>query len=411
MKILVIGGGGREHAIGWRIKQDSPDVSLYFLSGNGGTLSIGENLSPDTDPVEFGKQNSIDLTVVGPESPLVDGIVDRFRENGLKIFGPDKRCARLEGDKGYAKEFMKRYNVPTADYEEFDDFDSAVKYAEKIDYPHVIKAVGLAAGKGSIIVYSKKDAINTLEDIMINKRFGEAGNRVVMERFLEGREASIIGIFGGGEYILLKPSKDHKKIFDGDKGPNTGGMGAFSPVPDIDDELLIRIERMIFKRMKEGFERENMDFTGVLYAGIMLTDDGVKVLEFNVRFGDPETQCLLPMVNSGFVDTLFSVSEGSAPSGLEWRDGYCVCVVLASKGYPGKYEKGKEIKFFSEPEFLFHAGTKYEDGKLYTSGGRVMNVVGIGETLKEAREKAYKEIGKIYFEGMYFRKDIGGSNH
>jgi len=409
MKVLIIGAGGRESCLGWKLRQNSQIPKLYFSPGNGGTTEIGENISVETDSelINFIEEHNIDFTIVGPEASLIDGIVDKFHQHKLKIFGPTKEGAKLEGEKAFAKDFMKRFNIPTADYESFDDFHSAVRFIEGHPSPLVIKASGPAAGKGSIKCLTKEDAIKTVENMMLKKVFGKAGEVIVIEEFLEGEESSIIGLISGNSYRLFLPSQDHKQIFDGDKGPNTGGMGAYAPVPLINFELRQEAEIKVFKRTIAGLLKEGLDFRGVLYAGIMVTKKGIKVLEFNVRFGDPETQAILPIMKSDLLPLLLSVSEGNEIPEILWEEKYALCVVLASKGYPGHYEKGKLISFKKKPSLIFHAGTKKENGKFYTNGGRVLNIVGRGKTLIEAKEMAYREIENVHFDGMYFRTDIG----
>jgi len=409
MKVLIIGAGGRESCLGWKLRQSSHVSRLYFSPGNGGTTEIGKNIPGKTDSelINFVEEHNIDFTIVGPESPLIDGIVDKFHQHSLKIFGPTKEAARLEGEKAFAKDFMKRFNIPTADYESFDDFHSAVKFIERHPFPLVIKASGPAAGKGSIICLTKEDAIKTIEDMMLKKVFGKAGEVIVIEEFLEGEESSIIGLISGDFYRLFLPSQDHKQIYDGDKGPNTGGMGAYAPVPLINVELREEAEIKVFQRVISGLLKEGIDFRGILYAGIIVTKKGIKVLEFNVRFGDPETQAVLPIMKSDLLPLLLSVSEGNVIPEILWEEKYALCVVLASKGYPIHYEKGKLISFKKKPPLIFHAGTKKENNKFYTNGGRVLNIVGLGKTLKEAKEMAYREIENVHFDNMYFRTDIG----
>uniref|UniRef100_A0A7C4U8A3 Phosphoribosylamine--glycine ligase n=1 Tax=candidate division WOR-3 bacterium TaxID=2052148 RepID=A0A7C4U8A3_UNCW3 len=408
MKILIIGSGGREHAIGWKIKQEFPDSELFFSPGNGGTIKIGKNIQDE--PLNFAKKNKIDLTIVGPEDPLIKGIVDEFKKEGLKIFGPDRKSAMLEGDKGFAKDFMRKYNIPTANYEVFDDYNSAKRFLEKLNLPIVIKASGPAAGKGTFIVYEKEIGFSLLEEIMVNKIFGKSGEKIVIEDFLEGEEVSIIGFYSNHKFLPLLPAQDYKKLLDDDKGPNTGGMGSYSPVPFVNKRLFDEIKKVVIDKVIEGNIKEGIDYNGILYIGIILTDSGPKVLEFNARFGDPETQAILPLIKNNFLENILRVSNGDEPVNLEYHNLYSLCVVLCSEGYPKSYKKGIKIEFNDEPLLFFHAGTIYKDGDLLTNGGRVLNIIGLGETLLEASIKAYNEIKKVHFDGMYYRKDIGSKH-
>ncbi len=405
MKILIIGSGGREHAIGWKVRQESPNTKLFFSSGNGGTSKLGENINEE--PLEFAKKEKIDLTIVGPEAPLIDGIVDRFKKENLKIFGPDKKSARLEGEKAFAKEFMKKYNIPTARYEIFDDHNIAVKYIKKSQFPVVIKASGPAAGKGAFVVFDKDFALKILEELMVKEIFGKSGKTVVIEDYLEGEEVSIIGFYSNHRFLPLLPAQDYKKVYDDDKGPNTGGMGSYSPVPFLKKDLLRLINKEITERIIEGNIKEGIDYTGALYIGLIITKNGPKVLEFNARFGDPETQAILPLIKNNFIENILRISEGDEPVNMDYHNLYSLCVVLCSEGYPQSYKKGIKIEIKEEPMLYFHAGTILKGGNFYTNGGRVLNIIGLGETLIQARDNAYKEIGKINFEGMFYRKDIG----
>lgn len=416
MKVLVVGAGGREHALAWKIKQ-SPKVEKVFVApGNGGIEESDRVHIPVHEIValaDFAEQEKIDLTVVGPEVPLSLGIVDEFKRRGLSIFGPEKLAAELEASKVFAKEFMSRHNIPTAEFDVVSDFPGGERIVKsgKYGFPVVIKADGLAAGKGSIVCSNEEEALLAL-DIIINKRkFGNAGDRVVIERFLPGRELSFTVVTDGESIVPIVTSLDHKKAYDGDRGPNTGGMGAISPCPYVDAELYKKIVGEIIKPTIEGMMTEGRKFTGVLYAGLMLSDGQPMVLEFNVRFGDPETQAIMLRLESDIVELLESAANGSVHGvKLQWDRKPSVVVVLASGGYPGKYEKGKEIRGLdSVPEdiVVFHAGTEYRDGKFYTAGGRVLNIGAKGDTLAEAREKVYAAIENIYFENMHYRKDIG----
>ncbi|UCG52409.1 MAG: phosphoribosylamine--glycine ligase [Candidatus Latescibacterota bacterium] len=416
MRALIVGSGGREHTLAWAIKK-SPNVDeLYVAPGNGGTSQIAKNVPVTGDDldalVSFAVENEVDLTVVGPEAPLVDGIVDRFREAGRRCFGPTRAAARLEGSKVFAKEFMKRQAVPTADFEIFDDATKARSYIGSVDFPIVIKADGLAAGKGVIVAASAEEATAAIDDIMAKKKFGASGDSVVVESCLEGEEVSVHAICGGGEAVLLPSSQDHKRIFDDDKGPNTGGMGAYSPVPFLSDDERQTIYETIIMRTLKGMEAEGIPYSGVLYAGLMITRDGPKVLEFNVRFGDPETQVLLPLVKSDMFELLYESAGGNSPESIEfYSDRSAAAVVVASKGYPGSYEKGRVIEGLESIEddrrVVFHAGTKRTQSGLVTSGGRVLAVTAWDEALSGALGHAYEGVEMVRFNGAYWRRDIG----
>ncbi|MCF7908883.1 MAG: phosphoribosylamine--glycine ligase [Candidatus Omnitrophica bacterium] len=416
MKVLVIGSGGREHCLAWKLSQSALVDKLYCAPGNGGTVLLAENLDISATDIEsllkFAKTEKIDLTVVGPEAPLVKGIVDQFESQGLKIFGPRKDLARLEGSKVFSKEMMRKFSVPTADFEVFDSPDKAKEYIDRKGAPIVIKADGLAAGKGVIVARTQDEAKDAIDMIMVDRKFGSAGYRVIIEDCLKGQEASIL-IFSDGETILpLVSSQDHKAAFDGDKGPNTGGMGAYSPAPLVNDQLLKKIIDQVFKPLIDGLRAEGKPYRGILYAGLMIKDEEISVLEFNVRFGDPETQAILPKLKSDLFEIMLKTAEGRLNGvNLEWDERFCLCVVLASGGYPGNYEKFKEITGLEKLEnredvFVFHAGTKFNQ-KLLTSGGRVLGVVGLGDTIKDAQIKAYQAIDDIQFDKMFYRKDIG----
>ncbi|NPA16206.1 MAG: phosphoribosylamine--glycine ligase [Aquificae bacterium] len=416
MKVLVVGNGGREHALAWKIKQ-SPLVSqLYVARGNAGIWQIARkvDISP-TDVnalVEFAKKEGIDLTVVGPEQPLSEGIVDAFEEAGLKIFGHRKNAAVLEASKVFAKNFMKKYGIPTAFYETFDNEDEAVDFIKKMGTPIVIKADGLAAGKGVVIAHTEEEAIETVKD-MFGGRFGEASKRIVIEEFLEGEEASYIAMVDGEELVPMATSQDHKQVYDGDKGPNTGGMGAYSPAPVITAEVERQILEKIMYPTLRGMKAEGRQMRGFLYAGLMIGPKGINVLEFNVRMGDPETQPIMRRLESDLVQHILDIIDGKIKDVQPvWSNKYSIGVVMASKGYPGKYEKGFEITGIEEAEkdpdiVVFHAGTDIRDGKLVTAGGRVLTVTATGDTLKEAKEKVYRAVEKIHFEGAHYRRDIG----
>ncbi|WP_255993896.1 phosphoribosylamine--glycine ligase [Clostridium perfringens] len=413
MKILLVGSGGREHALAWKLGKSPKVEKIYVAPGNGGTANENKceniELTKICDLLNFAKNNNIDLTVVGPEEPLINGIVDAFKGEGLKIFGPDKAGAMLEGSKSFSKDFMKKYGVKTACYEVFYDYEEAKSYLENCKYPRVIKADGLAAGKGVVICGNKDEAIETLDLFMIDDVFKGAGKKIVVEEFLQGVEASILSVTDGKVILPFLSAKDHKQIFDGNKGKNTGGMGVVSPNKYVSEEVLADFYENILDKTLIGIREEGFDFKGVIFFGIMITEEGAKLLEYNVRMGDPETQSVLSLMESDLVDIILNaLDEKLNETTVKWNEGYCVNVVLASKGYPEAYEKGYEISIDeSLKEEYFIAGAKKEGDSLVTSGGRVLSVVGKGKTLEEAKENAYKNIEKVNFEGMYFRKDIG----
>ena len=416
MNILVLGSGGREHAICWKLKQSVLVKHLYCAPGNAGTAFDAVNVDLDildnNAIVDFCKENSIDLVVVGPEKPLAIGIVDVLEKSNINVFGPSKSASQMESSKVFAKNLMAKYNIPTGDFELFNDYNKAKLYLEKVCYPIVIKASGLAQGKGVIIVEDKDIALKTIEDIFVNRIFGNAGDEVVIEQYLEGEEVSILVVTDGEKVIPLSTSQDHKQIFDGDKGPNTGGMGAYSPTSVINSDMLDKIMEQIVYPTVKGLKNEGIGYKGVLYVGIMLTNSGPKVLEYNVRFGDPETQVILPRLKSDFADILMQVAKGKIlVESLEWKDNKCVCVVLSSLGYPGKYESNKKIigleSVVNSGGLVFHAGTCFDNGQFFSKGGRVLNVVGEGSDIKKAINNVYSFVEKITFENMYYRKDIG----
>ncbi|ENZ01568.1 phosphoribosylamine-glycine ligase [Clostridium thermobutyricum] len=413
MKILLVGSGGRESAIAFKIAQNEKVEKIYVAPGNGGTATYKKcenvNLTDIDELLVFAKNNRIDLTVVGPEEPLTNGIVDKFKSEGLKIFGPDKKGAELEGSKSFSKDFMKKYGVSTAEYEVFYDHKKAKEYLENCNYPIVIKADGLAAGKGVVICEEKKTALETIDLFMINDIFKGSGKKVVIEEFLEGIEASILSITDGKRIIPFLSAKDHKQIFDGNKGPNTGGMGVVCPNPYVTEEVLKDFYENIMDKTLIGIQKEEMDFKGIIFFGIMITKNGVKLLEYNVRMGDPETQSVLSLMKTDILDLIEkAIEEKLDDVEVEWEEGYCVNVVLSSKGYPGKAETGYEINIDNEEiSNIFIAGAKLEEGKLITTGGRVLSVVGKGKTLNEAKNNAYKIREKVNFFGAYCRSDIG----
>ncbi|MEG2738118.1 phosphoribosylamine--glycine ligase [Clostridium sp.] len=413
MRILLIGSGGREHAIAWKLSKSDKVSKIYVAPGNGGTAieknCENVNITDIEEILSFAKSRNVDLTIVGPEEPLIKGIVNRFKEEGLKIFGPDKAGAELEGSKSFSKDFMKKYGVATAEYEVFYEADKAKEYLNRCKYPIVIKADGLAAGKGVVICDNVKDALDNIDLFMVNDIFNGAGKKVVIEEFLEGVEASILSITDGHTIIPFISAKDHKQIFDDNKGPNTGGMGVVAPNPYVTDEVLKEFEDNIMKRTLDGIKEEGFDFKGIIFFGIMITDSGVKLLEYNVRMGDPETQSVLALMETDLLELIeASVEERLCDASVSFSDDVCVNVVMASKGYPLKYETGTKISFDDGVlDNVFIAGAKLCDGRLMTSGGRVLSVVGRGKTLEEARDRAYEDILKVNFDGAYYRGDIG----
>jgi phosphoribosylamine--glycine ligase len=425
MRILVIGSGGREHALVWKIAQSKLVDKIFCAPGNGGIAQQAECIEIKADDIpgllEFARKEKIDLTVVGPEAPLAAGIVDEFAKYKLRIFGPSQKAAQLEASKVFAKQIMAKYKVPTAVFEIFDNINEAEAYIEKIGAPCVVKADGLAAGKGVVVAKTIAEAKAAVRSIMQERIFGDAGNKVIVEECLEGQEASIIVITDSREVISLASSQDHKRVFDDNQGPNTGGMGAYSPAPVVTRELFKEILEKIIYRTIDGLAKDGIEYRGVLYAGIMLTIDGPKTLEFNVRFGDPETEAILPRLKSDLVEVMLATAEQKLTRirTLDWDERACVCVVCASGGYPGDYEKGKEIFGLDEAAkindvVVFHAGTKSSLVarrsslvKYFTNGGRVLGVTGRGDTIKQAIAKTYQAVEKIHFEGMHYRRDIG----
>jgi len=417
MKVLVVGGGGREHALVWKISQ-SPKVSkIYCAPGNAGISEQAELVSIKADDLQgllaFAIKEKIDLTVVGPEDPLTRGIVDLFESRGLRIFGPSQKAAEIEGSKAFAKEMMKKYQIPTASYEIFDDPEKAIAYIHQKGVPVVVKADGLATGKGVTVCRSIEEAIRSILRIMVQRVFGEAGRRVVIEEYLEGEEASYI-VFTDGETILpLASSQDHKAVFDGDQGPNTGGMGAYSPAPVVTEEVHKRIIDEILRPLIYGMRKDGRPYRGVVYAGLMIERGQPKVLEFNARFGDPETQPVLMRMKGDIVPILEACIDGQLSRfEMEWDPRPAVCVVMASKGYPGDYEKGKKIEGLEEVSrmkdiFVFHAGTARKNGEIVTNGGRVLGVTGLGDSIPEAIERTYQAVRRIRWEGVHYRTDIG----
>jgi len=423
VKIMVVGSGGREHALCWKIAQSPKCEKLYCAPGNGGISQTAELVDIKADDIagllKFAKEKKIGLTVVGPETPLVAGIVDRFEKEGLRIFGPRGSCALLEGSKVFAKELMKKALIPTADFKVFDSYDNALKYLENRKPPVVVKADGLCAGKGVVVCKTITDAKEALKDMMVKRIFGDSANKVIIEDCLAGEEASIMVLSDGKNVASLASSQDHKRVFDSDKGPNTGGMGAYSPAPVITDKLFKDIMDRVITPAVRQMAKDGKPFKGVLYAGIMVTRDGPKVLEFNTRFGDPETQAILPRLKSDLVEAMERVIDGKLEGySLQWDPRPCVSIVVASGGYPGNYEKGIEIRGIEFAKALkdvvvFHAGTKSGrrakdgDSTFITNGGRVLNVTALGSDIKDAINNCYNAVGKIEFDGMHYRRDIG----
>jgi len=417
MKVLVIGGGGREHALVWKIAQSPLVDTIYCAPGNPGTATLAENVAINVDELdvllEFALAERIDLTVVGPEQPLSLGIVDLFEEHGLKVFGPAKNAAIIEASKAFSKDLMHKYNVPTAAYGVFTEIAPAVAFIERTGAPIVVKADGLAAGKGVIIAQTCDEAVAAVTDMLSGNAFGAAGSRVVIEEFLTGEEASFLAITDGKHIIPLASAQDHKAIFDGDQGPNTGGMGAYSPAPVVTPAVHANAMEQVLRRAVDGMAAEGRPYRGVLYAGLMVTGDQVKTLEFNARFGDPECQPLLMRMKSDIVPVLLAVANGDL-SGveIEWHDKAAVCVVMAAEGYPGDYRKGDVISGLDEAAqlddvYVFHAGTALKDERCVTSGGRVLGVTALGGTVQAAIEHAYRGVERITWSGVQFRRDIG----
>jgi phosphoribosylamine--glycine ligase len=416
MKVLVIGGGGREHALVWKLARDSRRPRIFCAPGNAGTAELAVNLGIAAEDVpaivDWARLNRPDLTVVGPEAPLCAGLVDALEKEGLRAFGPSKAAARMEGSKVFAKEVMLAAGVPAAKSSVFTDAAQALEFVRSIGAPIVIKAEGLAAGKGVTVCTTVAEAERAVRESLVDKAFGEAGARILVEEFLEGEEASILALTDGVHVVMLASAQDHKRIFDGDQGPNTGGMGAYSPAPVVTPDVLPVIEREVFGRTLAELQKRGIVYKGVLYAGIMMTKAGPKVLEFNCRFGDPETQVILPRLAGDLIPALEACIDGTLRADLvSYKPEACVCVVMAAGGYPGAYQKGREIRGLKEaasvPEaMVFHAGTKLLDGRPVTSGGRVLGVTALGKGLKEAVAQAYAAVDRIAFEGAAFRRDI-----
>jgi len=417
MKILVIGGGGREHALVWKIAQSPLVKQIFCAPGNPGTAQLATNLPIKVEEIDkllgFAKAEGIDLAVVGPELPLSLGIVDLFREYGVKIFGPSRAAARIEASKAFSKDLMHKYAIPTAAYGVFTEIPAAEAFIRKTGAPIVVKADGLAAGKGVVIAQTEAEAIAAVQDMLSGNAFGDAGSRVVVEEFLTGEEASFLAITDGKFVIPLASAQDHKAIFDGDQGPNTGGMGAYSPAPVVTAEVHQKAMEQVVQRAVDGMAAEGCAYQGIVYAGLMVKDGEVKTLEFNARFGDPECQPLLMRMKSDLVPLLLAVAEGDLSGhGIEWHDQAAICVVMAAEGYPGDYPKGDTITGIEAAEQLadvtvFHAGTAEKDGRIVTAGGRVLGVTALGNTVAAAIERAYQGVEKISWRGVQFRRDIG----
>jgi len=418
MKILVIGGGGREHAIVWKLSQSKVVDKIYCIPGNAGISEVAECLEIESKDIsallDFVKYEWIDLTVVGPEDPLAKGIVDVFQKEGRRIIGPTQAGAQIESSKVFAKDFMKRHKIPTAEYKIFTSYTHAEEYIRLKGTPIVIKADGLAAGKGVFVCQNYDEAVDALRIIMKEKVFGSAGDKVVIEECLKGQEVSYLVFTDGKSIVPMVTSKDHKRLLDNDEGPNTGGMGTFSPNPAVTPELEQEILETVIKPTIKGLKSEGIIYKGILYAGLMIVNGKPYVLEFNCRFGDPETQVILPRIETDIIDIFMAISEQRLSKvNVKWSDKASLCVILASEGYPGKYRKGLSIKGLEmvkglKDVIVFHAGTKFnEEGAIVTSGGRVLGVTALGNDLQEARQKAYSAVGLINFEGMQYRKDIG----
>ena len=417
MKILIVGSGGREHALAWKIAQSPKAEKIYCAPGNAGIAEYAECV--DITAMEFdklaafAKEKEIDLTVIGMDDPLVGGIVDVFEAQGLRVFGPRKNAAILEGSKAFSKDLMKKYDIPTAAYENFDDPEKALAYLEHADFPIVLTAEGLALGKGVLICNTLEEAKDGVKSIMLDKKFGSAGNQMVIEEFMTGREVSVLSFVDGKTIRIMTSAQDHKRALDGDQGLNTGGMGTFSPSPFYTEEVDAFCRKYIYQKTVDAMAAEGREFKGIIFFGLMLTPKGPKVLEYNARFGDPEAQVVLPRMKNDIIDVFEACVDGTLDQiELEFEDNAAVCVVLASDGYPVKYDKGLEIRGlenFKDKEgyYVFHAGTKFKDGKIVTNGGRVLGVVATGDDLKKARANAYEAVKLVDFDNKYCRSDIG----
>lgn len=422
MNVLVIGGGGREHALTWKLAQSPQVKNVYCCPGNGGTAEEGTNVAIDPGDfsavAEFVRKSDIDLTVVGPETHLVNGISDYFTKRGLPIFGPGHRGAQIEGSKVFSKELFEKYKIPSGRFQVFEnntqnDIDAVRSFVQEHEWARVLKADGLAAGKGVLVCETEEDVNAAIETLMIRKAFGPAGDRIVVEEKLVGEEVSMLCFMDGQSYLPMLPSQDYKQIYEGDKGPNTGGMGAYAPVPFVNEKIIERICTEIFEPTLQGFQQDNIDYKGILYAGVMITDEGPKILEYNCRFGDPEAQPILFMLDSDLVDVIMHVLNGTLKDAtLNWRTGYAACIVMVSDGYPGAYQSGREVQGLPAVEKItdgkvFQAGTKMVDDRIITSGGRVLGVTATAESLQHALDLAYEGVALIDFDNKYFRPDIG----
>jgi len=417
MKILVVGNGGREHALTWKLSTDSTKPQMFCAPGNAGTQEIATNLTINADDIDalvsWAKENQPDLTVIGPEVPLCLGLTNKLENIGLKVFGPSQDAAELEGSKVFSKEIMEAAGIPTAASESFSDYETAIKYAETAKVPCVVKAEGLAAGKGVIICETRTELLDAVKLTMLDKAFGSAGNRMLIEDFLEGEEASILALIDGENILMLASSQDHKRIFENDQGPNTGGMGAYSPAPIVTDDLWPIIKKDVFQKTLDELKKRGITYKGVLYAGLMIDKDNIPyVLEFNCRFGDPETQVVLPRIEGDLLPAFMACAEGNKLTDdiIKWKDEHAVCVVMASGGYPGSYQKGKVIDGITNAENknskVFQAGTKQLNNSIVTDGGRVLVVSSLGKDLPEAIDNAYSSIKHIEFENAFYRRDI-----
>ena len=418
MRILLIGGGGREHALAWKLVQSPKVEKLFAAPGNPGMalLQKCECINLNVDDLEgvadYAEEQSIDLTVVGPEAPLVAGLADVFKRRGLPVFGPSKDAAQLEGSKAFSKELMAKYNIPTAFFKICEDIETAKAYVEEKGAPIVVKADGLAAGKGVVVAMTKQEALDAIDEMMGDHKFGAAGARLVLEEYMEGEEASLLAFTDGKTVVPMIAAQDHKRVFDGDEGPNTGGIGTYAPAPVMTDVLRLKATELILKPVVEAMAKEGMPYQGCLYAGLMIKGDSVKVVEFNCRFGDPETQVVLPLLDGDLAEIMLACATGTLDKAeVAWYNKAAVCVVMASGGYPESYEKGKEITGLAAAEedkdvVVFHAGTKDAEGKIVTSGGRVLGVTAVDSSIKAARDRAYAAVEKIAFEKNFYRKDI-----
>ena len=416
MKVLLIGSGGREHALAWKLVQSELVEELLVAPGNPGiamlpkTLNVALDVDNHEEIADYVKACGIGLVVVGPEAPLVAGLADVLRANNIPVFGPNKAAAELEGSKAFSKEMMAKYNIPTAFYKICEDVETAKAYVEEKGAPIVVKADGLAAGKGVVVAMTKEEALAAIDDMMGDMKFGAAGARVVIEEFMDGEEASLLAFTDGKTVVPMIASQDHKRVGDGDKGPNTGGMGTYAPAPVLTPELRQKAYETVLKPMVAAMAKEGKTYQGCLYAGLMVKGDSVKVVEFNCRFGDPETQVVLPLLDADLAEIMLACDNGTLDKvAINWHDRAAVCVVVASEGYPGSYAKGKEISGLDEaPEntVIFHAGTKEVDGKVVTAGGRVLGVTGFAADIRAAKDKAYEAVAKVKFEGAFCRKDI-----